>query len=40
MRWEADGRVGYGHIADFVGQGAASRHRAEALYGGEPVEEG
>ena len=40
MRWEADGREGYGHIADFVGQGAVSRQRAEALYGGEPVGEG
>ena len=40
MRWEADGQVGYGHIADFVGQGAVSRHRAEALYGGEPVGKG
>ena len=34
MRWEADGQIGYGHIADFVGQGTASRHRAAALYGG------
>lgn len=38
IRWESEGRVGFGHIADFVGGGALSRHRADALYGGEAAE--
>lgn len=34
MRWEDDsGRVGHGHIADFVGQYTLSKHGADELYG-------
>lgn len=32
MRWESEGHVGYGHIADFVGQYALSLNMADALY--------
>lgn len=32
LRWEAEGRSGYGHIADFVGQYALSLNMAEELY--------
>lgn len=32
LRWESEGRTGHGHIADFVGQYALSKHMADELY--------